>query len=1089
MSGWVGADVQFVSDFDGGTDWYTANDTRTDTETSVNGTLQGTTNSLNATRLGSIGNAQIALATAEGNAAVARAQGYGQADVSWATAVGKADTALANGTASAHVTAVTSSSSATTQYEEAFSTAMTMSNEISGTAAVDYQALLGAAFVIPRNSRAIADATYQSSVADAQAVSSSALSNASLPFQERAATAYAAWIDAMGSPYILYATAVAQAEANYENATTVAATQNVNASATTPDDSVALAQAVAAYTSQTANLQAAQLLALANTESTHTLAQAQASSGLAVAQAQYQKTYETGLSDRRGEQPNDFRSAGQHARPTRRIPLRWPRPTRPGATACLPPSADLAVGEAAAQATLATSSASIDEQNAQTVAQQYASDEERWLIRRSPHGTPQPRRQRLEHGLHARPNGVRLGGLLGPDDGHCGSRLGDAQRRGGERLGTVPCGPLFAQETRGGSLFTDHPDEHVPCQPLGQRLSVPSRCQLPFGQHVRSQADAAYIVSHPTADNQIAADARANRALAVATTNATYQAAGHGLRLGTIRGFAGRRRLSYNPSSDDAAAGATYTLAIAKANATNAIALAQDQDNATTAAAQGTAAWTQAQDDATLAVTVTESQSYAGQQINLASLATSTYTQMGDSYAGAMDTFATAKPTPWAKQEAANADAAATYNDHALVAWLANQKSTLAANSQAEISAAKADAVFADQSAGSARATAIAGAAQQLATIRATQLRTLAQTQANPAGGCPAAPSAPNLDTSNPNSPKPGIDPAYAIARSAAGDFNLSAAAATTPTRNSSGPSTPIRGADGGVALPRFTSKPASAKRRSTTGSITIGWTHASDVSGYFTSIDTNPGSPNYGGWLNLTIDGNWHGGWNDGAVSGIFLHGISTLDPASTNFTTYINAHAPQTPNPAVQTISMVVGIGVGVACSLTGFGTIFAGSAGMAAGNATALLNGLLSGQSAETIAYNVFVSAGIGAIAGAAGGAASKLIAPIAEGLVGTLGLTCENRLGFVGAFAIGGADGAAFGAASSFVQVGLETGDINKAIDAAGQGAMWGGLIGGTLSMGLNAISPFVCFAAGMQVDVEDEQRIVHTEASRTLKKAT
>ena len=138
---------------------------------------------------------------------------------------------------------------------------------------------------------------------------------------------------------------------------------------------------------------------------------------------------------------------------------------------------------------------------------------------------------------------------------------------------------------------------------------------------------------------------------AVSTANATYQgsmARAYDLEQYEVSQATGG---SYNPSADDAAAGATYTLAIANANATNAIALCQDQANATTAAAQSTAAWTQAQDDATLAVTVTESQSYAGQQMNLASLATSTYTQMGDSYATAMGTFATDYPTPWATQE------------------------------------------------------------------------------------------------------------------------------------------------------------------------------------------------------------------------------------------------------------------------------------------------------------------------------------------------------------------------------------------------------------------------------------------------------
>jgi hypothetical protein len=160
--------------------------------------------------------------------------------------------------------------------------------------------------------------------------------------------------------------------------------------------------------------------------------------------------------------------------------------------------------------------------------------------------------------------------------------------------------------------------------------------------------------------------------------------------------------------------------------------------------------------------------------MNLASLSTSTYTQMGDSYATAAADFATAKPSPWANEEAATAAAAATSNDAALLAWLANQKSTLAANSQAEIGIAKADAVFSDQSAASVRAAALAGAAQALAVVRATQLANLAYTQYNPAGSAPAAPSAPNLILS---SKTPGIDPAYSIARAAASDYNLSTAA------------------------------------------------------------------------------------------------------------------------------------------------------------------------------------------------------------------------------------------------------------------------------------------------------------------------
>jgi hypothetical protein len=227
--------------------------------------------------------------------------------------------------------------------------------------------------------------------------------------------------------------------------------------------------------------------------------------------------------------------------------------------------------------------------------------------------------------------------------------------------------------------------------------------------------------------------------------------------------------------------------------------------------------------------------------------------------------------------------------------------------------------------------------------------------------------------------------------------------------------------------------------------------------------------------WGTVVVGGVWHGGWNDGASHGVFLTGMSVVDPSSTAFQTYVAAHAPQPQSSAVQTISFVVGMGVGVACSLSGGGAIFAGSAGMAVGNATgALLNGLLTGQSADQIVLNTFLAGATGAIAGAVGGAASMLIAPVATGLVGTLGLTCENGFGFVGAAVIGGADGAAFGASSSFTQVAISTNDLNQAIDAAGEGALLGGFLGGAISVGLNAIDPFVCFDAGTQVVAEFEK---------------
>ena len=86
-----------------------------------------------------------------------------------------------------------------------------------------------------------------------------------------------------------------------------------------------------------------------------------------------------------------------------------------------------------------------------------------------------------------------------------------------------------------------------------------------------SQADAAYIVSQAQAqDNQISADARANSALAISTADAIYQAGlatAHDLERFQVSQAGGSTYTSR--TADDAAAGATYTLAIANANATH----------------------------------------------------------------------------------------------------------------------------------------------------------------------------------------------------------------------------------------------------------------------------------------------------------------------------------------------------------------------------------------------------------------------------------------------------------------------------------------------------------------------------------------
>ena len=91
-------------------------------------------------------------------------------------------------------------------------------------------------------------------------------------------------------------------------------------------------------------------------------------------------------------------------------------------------------------------------------------------------------------------------------------------------------------------------------------------------------------------------------------------------------------------------------------------------------------------------------------------------------------------------------------------------------------------------------------------------------------------------------------------------------------------------------------------------------------------------------------------------------------------------------------------------------------------------------------------------------------------------------CEAGFGTAAGIAIGAAEGAAFGATEAFVRTGLTTGDPVDAVMAAWENGLIGGVTGGALG----GIFHEVCFAAGMQVDVQDAERIVTKNVEDVLK---
>ena len=355
---------------------------------------------------------------------------------------------------------------------------------------------------------------------------------------------------------------------------------------------------------------------------------------------------------------------------------------------------DLAAGEATAAAALTETAAGLDEQNAQATAQQYAADEmtmahaqvAAWDASTTAGNTwntatTLAATQFIAAGYSAQ--AAALSGLVSAMPTTPVAALGRdwAQYRAGLAGAESAWWSGFVPTVMTNTYLANLSASAYQAQVDAAYLSASGAA---------SQADADYIVSQAVAgDNQAAADARADMAEAVATANATYSAqfslAHDKERLLVSQAMGDGAYTLADQQADDAAAGAAYTLAVAVADAADAVAGAQNQYAAVTAAAESTASWTQAQDAATLAVTVAESQAYAAEQMNLAALAVSTSTQMGDSYAAAVGSFANLNPTPWAQQTAANAAAAATYNDHALLAWLAGQNKTLAAQSLMEI--------------------------------------------------------------------------------------------------------------------------------------------------------------------------------------------------------------------------------------------------------------------------------------------------------------------------------------------------------------------------------------------------------------------
>jgi hypothetical protein len=84
--------------------------------------------------------------------------------------------------------------------------------------------------------------------------------------------------------------------------------------------------------------------------------------------------------------------------------------------------------------------------------------------------------------------------------------------------------------------------------------------------------------------------------------------------------------------------------------------------------------------------------------------------------------------------------------------------------------------------------------------------------------------------------------------------------------------------------------------------------------------------------------------------------------------------------------------------------------------------------------------------------------------------------------IGGLLMGSAEGAAFSGTEAFVRTGLMTGSAVDAVMAGWNGLETGAALGGALG----AIFHEVCFAAGMQVDVQDAERVVAKNVEDVLK---
>jgi hypothetical protein len=222
-------------------------------------------------------------------------------------------------------------------------------------------------------------------------------------------------------------------------------------------------------------------------------------------------------------------------------------------------------------------------------------------------------------------------------------------------------------------------------------------------------------------------------------------------------------------------------------------------------------------------------------------------------------------------------------------------------------------------------------------------------------------------------------------------------------------------------------------------------------------------------------------------AISGLFLtpsgrwydslHAVTLQpDPAANGSGNPYKMSALETFGATVA--PLLVGVGAGLAVALTGgfalpllgfaaageltlAGTLIVGvSSGLAGGAATAGVGSYTAGGSAGQVAQSTL----IGGVAGALGGAAGAFSGIGARAALSAAGLTCEAGYGAAAAFAVGAAEGGAFGATQGFVQTGLMTGNLVDAVMAGWNGGLMGVAIGGPLG----AIFHQVCFVAGTQV---------------------